>query len=333
MNIQPLKPHLNNSVPASHCKNNNNNLSSNDNNKIGLQVDASLQNTTSPCIGVYKKLKSRVQLQQHPLHQNQIQKAQQRQRINNITPSKNINSVTDKQEIELGKGDLFVCPSKPVNFSLKKTKSPRASSIEGATSNVINEKCKTLTTTEKQNLRAILRRQQEVFDLRAKNEVGTFRGPEIDLNPSKKEIKAQPQKRRIFNSQVWSKADPQLEGFRRNELIEPCPNATQPPANIVLAAKPNSDQPRICIDYKMINKELPDCYHVTESFDSLIMKIGKFDVMTNLDLKSCYHSYTITEDSRDYTAFYWRDEVWRWRRLPFGIKSGAAWAQKLIHSF
>ena len=185
---------------------------------------------------------------------------------------------------------------------------------------------------EKMELRRVLIKNQEVFDVRSPTEIGTFTGPEVDLNPENKEISVPPQKRRIFNPQVWRRANPEIESFRRNDVIETCPFPAVPPANIVLVVKPGCDKPRVCIDYKAINKLLPDCHFITESFDSLIMKIGSFEVMTNLDLKSCYHAYTLTKKSRPYTAFYGENEVFQFKRMPFGIKPAAAWAQKLLSS-
>ena len=183
-----------------------------------------------------------------------------------------------------------------------------------------------------QKAKDILMRNQRYFDKRADKEVGKYVGQQINLNPTNKTLNVKKQKRRIFPEVVWQKANGEMDILHRNGLIEESEFATISPANIVLAQRAGSDRPRLCIDYKMLNLELVDCFHVTESLESIMMRIGKFEVLSNLDLSSAYWNLELTENSRDLTAFYGQDRVYRWRRLPFGIKSGSQWMQKILSS-
>ena len=178
----------------------------------------------------------------------------------------------------------------------------------------------------------ILMRTQKYFDCRSDKEVGLYKKEQINLNPNNEKLQVKKQKRRIFPQPVWDAANPEIDILRRNDLVEESKFATISPANIVLAKRAGSDRPRLCIDYKLLNLELMDCFHVTESLESIMLKIGSFEVMSNLDCSSAYWNLELTENCRDLTAFYGENCVYRWKRMPFGIKTGAQWMQKVLSS-
>ena len=180
-----------------------------------------------------------------------------------------------------------------------------------------------------EGLKQLLIKHQKAFDVRADSEIGHYKKRKINLNPSGRKIKVEPQKRRNFPPSVWSKANVEIDLLWKNDLVENSENCTSQPANIVLAKRSGSSRDRLCMDYRRLNLVLDDCFHPMPSLESIMSKIGRFEVLSNVDLANCFWAYELEESCRDLTSFYTEDSVLRWKRLPFGVKSGSQWAQKL----
>ncbi|PAA63164.1 hypothetical protein BOX15_Mlig027025g2 [Macrostomum lignano] len=99
---------------------------------------------------------------------------------------------------------------------------------------------------------------------------------------------------------------------------------------IVLVRKKDGSQ-RLCIDYRSVNKVIKPCTFplplIEESFDSL----AGSKVFSSLDLTSAYWQVGIREQDRDLTAFTCPQGTYRWKVVPFGIKTAPANFAKLMH--
>ena len=194
---------------------------------------------------------------------------------------------------------------------------------------LIEDKLKHAKEPFKSELRECLIKHQDVFDVRNQH-IGKFKGQQIDINPTNKKINIQAEKRRNYPPPVWDAANKELQVLWQNDLIEKSPHAAIPPANIVLVKRKGSSRARLCMDYRRLNLAIDDCYHNMPSMEAITAKIGNFEVLSNLDVANAYWQFEIKYKDRDLTSFWSESEVLRWKRLPFGIKSGAQWTQKLI---
>ncbi|PAA72364.1 hypothetical protein BOX15_Mlig011200g1 [Macrostomum lignano] len=122
--------------------------------------------------------------------------------------------------------------------------------------------------------------------------------------------------------------DQHISQLLKQDVIEECDSDWVSP--IVLVKKKDGSQ-RLCIDYRAVNKLIRPCSFplplIEESFDSL----AGSSVFSSLDLTSAYWQVGIKEEDRDFTAFSCPQGTFRWKVIPFGIKTAPANFAKLMH--
>ena len=189
-------------------------------------------------------------------------------------------------------------------------------------------------------LRKLLIEKQKAFDIR-NSKIGRYVGDPIDLIENdriyEKIYTAKPQKRRIFDPKTWEKLKPEIDMLRQHDLIEKSKRVVGPPCNIVCVKRKGSDRVRLCCDFSSTaNILVPNCHYPMPSYDEIITNLRPFEVASCIDVSDCYWGFELTERSRELTNFYVKidgvDDVYRWKRLPFGLKTAGNWCQKIIAS-
>ena len=56
-------------------------------------------------------------------------------------------------------------------------------------------------------------------------------------------------------------------------------------------------------------------------------------MFTTVDLKSAYHQIELNPRDREFTAFQAGQELYQWRRLPFGLTNAVPEFQRAINVF
>jgi len=84
------------------------------------------------------------------------------------------------------------------------------------------------------------------------------------------------------------------------------------------------------VDYRKVNSmTIQDAYPlpcIDESLDAL----AGSKYFSTLDLLSGYWQVTLSPDAQEKAAFILRDELWKWKVLPFGLTSAPATFQRLM---
>ena len=116
-------------------------------------------------------------------------------------------------------------------------------------------------------------------------------------------------------------------------VIEPAPTSVYASAPTIPAKKaPDgtwSDH-RFCCDFRRCNELIaPMNTHVPVA-DDLFQKLGKSRYFTKLDMRSGFFQLPLHMDSRDITAFWWHDNLYRYTRAPFGIRTCPAAFQAIM---
>nr|GFA11805.1 hypothetical protein [Tanacetum cinerariifolium] len=87
---------------------------------------------------------------------------------------------------------------------------------------------------------------------------------------------------------------------------------------------------RMCMDFTDINKACPkDCYPLPE-IDWKIKSLLGFRLKCFLDVYKGYHQIQMVEEDEDKTAFYAREGVLFYKKMPFGLKNAGATYQRLV---
>ena len=111
-----------------------------------------------------------------------------------------------------------------------------------------------------------------------------------------------------------------IEAALRTGMIEATPTATSW-SQILLTKKPNGKW-RFCLDYRALNELTKSMGWPIPNIHQMLRRIGdkRPKIFGVLDLTMGYHQSGISEESRDLTAFRTASGVYRWTRLPMGLK-------------
>ncbi|GJV29965.1 reverse transcriptase domain-containing protein [Tanacetum coccineum] len=100
-------------------------------------------------------------------------------------------------------------------------------------------------------------------------------------------------------------------------------------SNPVIAKKADGRW-KLCIDFTDINKVCPKENHPLPATESKVEYIHQHRFKCFLDAYKGYHQIPIAEKDKEKTAFYTREGVFCYKRLPFGLKNAGATYQRLI---
>ena len=92
---------------------------------------------------------------------------------------------------------------------------------------------------------------------------------------------------------------------------------------IVLINKPNGSK-RMCIDYRGVNKKIKIDIHPLPRLDELVDEVAGNKYYCTLDMKDAYYQCRLDEESRDITSFSDGKNLYRFKRLPFGLNVAPA---------
>lgn len=119
----------------------------------------------------------------------------------------------------------------------------------------------------------------------------------------------------------------ELEKLITQDIIEECDSPYAAP--VVMVPKKDSGI-RICIDYRQLNaKTVPDRYPLPR-IDDLLHSTKQAKIFTTLDLKSGYYQVPVRTEDRDKTAFITPFGIYRFKRLPFGLRNAPSTFQRMI---
>lgn len=122
----------------------------------------------------------------------------------------------------------------------------------------------------------------------------------------------------------------ELHEMIEKAIIEPCSSPWASP--VVLVPKPNG-KVRVCIDYRRLNAiTVPDTYPIPR-IDDLLHAAKPMPYMTSLDLKSGYWQIRIRKEDEEKTAFITPFGLYKFKRMPFGLRNAPATFQRLVDRF
>eukprot|EP00798_Chlamydomonas_sp_ICE-L_P016817 gene16817-biopygen25739 len=118
-------------------------------------------------------------------------------------------------------------------------------------------------------------------------------------------------------------------------FIEPPPSA-QHAANPVVALKKGPDGQytanRVCYNYKAINLLTKDMHTGFPIAEELFQDLGDSKWFTRVDLRSGFYQVHMSAGCQDFSAFWWDKQLYRFKRVPFGLKQAPAYFQKVMET-
>ncbi len=92
---------------------------------------------------------------------------------------------------------------------------------------------------------------------------------------------------------------------------------------IVIVNKPSGDK-RMCLDYRKVHKQLTTDIHPLPNLEELVEHVAGNQHYATLVLKDAYYQVLLDEASRDLTTFSEGNNLYRFKRLPFGLSCSAS---------
>ena len=127
---------------------------------------------------------------------------------------------------------------------------------------------------------------------------------------------------------LQSAVDEEIQTLLKHGWIERCTSEYASP--IVVVKKKNTNDIRLCVSYKAVNDIMKDFPQPMPEIDDILAKVGPAKIFTTVDMCKGYYAIEIDEQSRDYTTFVTPNDMYRFKVLPFGLKTaGAAYCNML----
>ncbi|XP_055865631.1 uncharacterized protein LOC129928743 [Biomphalaria glabrata] len=102
-------------------------------------------------------------------------------------------------------------------------------------------------------------------------------------------------------------------------------------APIVLVKRSQSSSPRMCVDFRQLNKiTCLDSYPIPNPED-LMSQFSGAKYFTKLDLTRGYYQIPMTQDSKQYTAFTTAFGLFQYNYMPFGLVNASSTFNRAIH--
>ena len=181
-----------------------------------------------------------------------------------------------------------------------------------------------LSADEKQKVSELLASNKEVF--KNYEEPTPFAEHCINLTCeqpiSTPPYRLSPQRRSILEKEIEQMID--------DNIIEECDSPFAAP--VVMVPKRTGGY-RVCVDFRKLNSvTVPDRYPLPR-IDDVLHAAQQCFFMSTMDLKSGFWQVPVREGDKDKTAFVTPFGLYRFLRMPFGLRNSPATFQRLIDRF
>jgi len=148
--------------------------------------------------------------------------------------------------------------------------------------------------------------------------------------PFKDESKAAYQRPRKYSPGEQEIIDIHCKELLEYGFIEPASKHCRHASNVVVAGKKDHEtglwtQTRFCVDLRNTNRHSLKDNTLPHRPEELYQKVAKAKFKTTLDATKAFHQIPMaTEEDRDKTAFWWRNQLYRYTSMPFGAAGATA---------
>eukprot|EP00918_Siedleckia_nematoides_P040818 GHVU01088595.1.p1 GENE.GHVU01088595.1~~GHVU01088595.1.p1 ORF type:complete len:1196 (-),score=85.30 GHVU01088595.1:1591-4887(-) len=177
-----------------------------------------------------------------------------------------------------------------------------------------------LTSNETQQLNDLLNEFSHVFDPPKVSKL-----PPIELEVTeKKEIKA---RRKVFSPDQETEIEKQIASMLEKGIISEAPEPCHYVSPITLARKADGTW-RFCINYCRLNKILITDHTVIPLIEELVELVQGCKYFISLDCATGYWQIGLSDNSKTFTTFAYKDKLYFFNVLPFGLTNAPSCFQR-----
>ena len=149
--------------------------------------------------------------------------------------------------------------------------------------------------------------------------VGKLRGHQatIHIDPTVTPVAQRP--RRVPFA-LRPKVRDHLKDLMEKDIIEKVDGPSPWVSSVVVTPKPNGDI-RLCVDMRRANEAIIRERHPIPTIDEVLEQLNGSTVFSKIDLRWGFHQVELSEDSRSITTFVLDENLYRYKRMMFGITS------------
>ena len=179
---------------------------------------------------------------------------------------------------------------------------------------------KVIMSVNENEIDDILKRYSNVF-----KGLGCLKEPyKIEIDKSVSPVIHPPRK---VPTSLMKKLKAKLDKMVELDVIKKVDGPTDWVNSMVIVDKPKSNDIRICLDPKDLNKAIKREHYQLPTIEEITSRLAGAKVFSKLDLNSGYWQLKLDEDSQLLTTFNTPFGRYAYKRTPFGIKS----AQEVFH--
>ncbi|GFS89254.1 retrovirus-related Pol polyprotein from transposon 297 [Trichonephila clavipes] len=123
--------------------------------------------------------------------------------------------------------------------------------------------------------------------------------------------------------------DKQIDEWIQNGVIEPCSSAY---ASQVLVVRKKDGSPRVCIDFRKLNRVLVMDHYPLPLIEDILDKLQDTRVFSTIDLRNGFFHVPVNKQSRPYTSFVTQNGQFQFLKMPFGLSTCPSTFQRFINT-
>ncbi|GFT54243.1 transposon Tf2-6 polyprotein [Trichonephila clavipes] len=123
--------------------------------------------------------------------------------------------------------------------------------------------------------------------------------------------------------------DKQIDEWTQNGVIEPCSSAY---ASQVLVVHKKDGSPRVCIDFRKLNRVLVKDHYPLPLIEDILDKLQDTRVFSTIDLRNGFFHVPVNKQSRPYTSFVTQNGQFQFLKMPFGLSTCPSTFQRFINT-